>query len=655
MKFLELLDHKKYELNLDDSTYCLSVEIYSDESILFILTQKNVLSNIQYKKEFKYETIIKELYYLKAIYTNIKEVFKFIDNSINKNRCKLVENKEKKKITLLIKILINDEEKESLISLPLEMTANKEIINLLIDEVNFLKKEIKNIKKEIEAKPKNIIEYESINKELIEKQNFLIRQNEEINATINELIILNKDKDNKIKELEQKIDNIIKENDDKIKNLEEKNIQIMNEKNEGNIKGNNKIEKEEENNKIIEEKKENNYILNEEEKNKNIGPQKENNLDIKKELIILDEPKEKNKIIDEKKENNKILDDKKGKKKLIVEKKIKNLKNELGDENNFMGNPENLKYIENITENHSCGGLLSNFDVFKGLHDNVEYIIYNNKLNFNLEIMRIKDKFLIKSLEGHKSRTTVIKYYKKNNKEDYILSCDSGEDENHIKRVIIWDIQDNFLKKIIIKEEEYTGKIFDSLILFDILKKNYILISSGNPEFSKLYEFEKEYSFINYMGETNRAGTTFIIHWENNKHYIIEFLSNIILIYNMLDYELYASFKVITQYKSGYIFNNQYLFAISEKSSIRIWDLINKNLFMGFEHESTAGFDIIPWNDNFTLFSTNLYIYILNNEDYTTKKIKGKIKGMKKLIIDNLGECLVGSDKFGNIQLYKIN
>ena len=140
----ELLDHKKYELNLDDSTYCLSVEIYSDESILFILTQKNVLSNIQYKKEFKYETIIKELYYLKAIYTNIKEVFKFIDNSINKNRCKLVENKEKKKITLLIKILINDEEKESLISLPLEMTANKEIINLLIDEVNFLKKEYKN-------------------------------------------------------------------------------------------------------------------------------------------------------------------------------------------------------------------------------------------------------------------------------------------------------------------------------------------------------------------------------------------------------------------------------------------------------------------------------------------------------------------------------
>ena len=50
---------------------------------------------------------------------------------------------KQKKITLSIKILINDEEKESIISLPLEMTANKEILNLLIEEVNFLKKEYK--------------------------------------------------------------------------------------------------------------------------------------------------------------------------------------------------------------------------------------------------------------------------------------------------------------------------------------------------------------------------------------------------------------------------------------------------------------------------------------------------------------------------------
>ena len=52
--------------------------------------------------------------------------------------------------------------------------------------------------------------------------------------------------------------------------------------------------------------------------------------------------------------------------------------------------------------------------------------------------MRIKDIFLIKSLEGHKNRTTVIKYYKKNNKEDYILSCDLVEDVEHIKVLSFW-------------------------------------------------------------------------------------------------------------------------------------------------------------------------------------------------------------------------
>ena len=88
----------------------------------------------------------------------------------------------------------------------------------------------------------------------------------------------------------------------------------------------------------------------------------------------------------------------------------------------------------------------------------------------------------------------------------------------------------------------------------------------------------------------------------------------------MLDYELYAFFKDNVQYKSGYIFNNRYLFAISEKNSIRIWDLINKNLFMGFEHESAAGFDIIPYNDNFTLFSTNLYIYIFDIFGFITHR-----------------------------------
>ena len=75
----------------------------------------------------------------------------------------------------------------------------------------------------------------------------------------------------------------------------------------------------------------------------------------------------------------------------------------------FKGDPCNLKYIEDIANNNSCVGLLFNFEIFKGLKDNIEYIIYNNKSNYNIEIMRINNKTIINSLKGHYIRTTIIK------------------------------------------------------------------------------------------------------------------------------------------------------------------------------------------------------------------------------------------------------
>lgn len=81
----ELIKHNNYELNTENGTYILLIEIYSDDTILFKLNQTNVLTNIQYKKEFKYEVMINNiLYSLKAIYPDISKVFEFIDSSIKK-------------------------------------------------------------------------------------------------------------------------------------------------------------------------------------------------------------------------------------------------------------------------------------------------------------------------------------------------------------------------------------------------------------------------------------------------------------------------------------------------------------------------------------------------------------------------------------------
>ena len=65
------------------------------------------------------------------------------------------------------------------------------------------------------------------------------------------------------------------------------------------------------------------------------------------------------------------------------------------NEIDFKENPQNLKFKFQLTNNRTDAGLLRNFDVFIGLKDKIEYIIYNNKNNYNLDIIRIKDKSII--------------------------------------------------------------------------------------------------------------------------------------------------------------------------------------------------------------------------------------------------------------------
>ena len=92
--------------------------------------------------------------------------------------------------------------------------------------------------------------------------------------------------------------------------------------------------------------------------------------------------------------------------------------------------------------------------------------------------MRIKDKKIITSLKGHNAKTTVIRYYLKDNKEEYILTCDAD------KLVIIWDLQNNYKKYII--QSKYKGSIGDALLLFNIFNNNNILLSSYNINYLNL-------------------------------------------------------------------------------------------------------------------------------------------------------------------------
>jgi len=329
------------------------------------------------------------------------------------------------------------------------------------------------------------------------------------------------------------------------------------------------------------------------------------------------------------------------------------------DEINFNSDPQNLNFYEYLTNNHSNKALMSNFEVFIGLKDNLEYLVYNNKSNFNLEVMLIKDKKIKNSLVGHKNDTSVIKYIKKNKDEDYLLSCDKN------KLIIIWDIQNNFNKKYNI-QESYSGDINDAHILFNINDKDYILLSSGRiGEYSKLYEFKENTPYIKDIYNTNNNNTYLAIPWlYKGKYYIIELCDCEININNLFEKECYASLNVEPEgsHYSGYIYNDNYL-CVSDyfNSSIRIWDLVNKIIYKEIKYTGSYGSDIIHWNNIYSIIACGggfvvidvlkekmLKMILLDNK-------KHELGSLKKIKINGVGECLICSDRSNNIRLFKIN
>ena len=331
--------------------------------------------------------------------------------------------------------------------------------------------------------------------------------------------------------------------------------------------------------------------------------------------------------------------------------KPKEEKHILMNEIDFKENPQNLKFKYQLTNNRADSGLLSNFDVFIGLKDKIEYIIYNNKNNYNLDIMRINDQSIITSLKGHKIPTTVIRYYLKNNNEDYILSCDRN------KLVIIWDIQ-------YIIQSDYSGYIWDALLLFNYNNKDYILLSSGKEnEYSKLYEFKDKTPFVKNIYETNKNETRYMIPWlYNNKYYIIECCWNKISINNIFEDENYSNLSKEPEgdHYCGYIYNNNYL-CVSDGNNnyIRIWDLVNKSIYKQINYDASCGCEIIPWNNKYTIIGCDgCFVIIDIEEEKMIKKINSNkakyLCGLKKIKMNNLGECLIGSGDGNIIELFSI-
>ena len=275
--------------------------------------------------------------------------------------------------------------------------------------------------------------------------------------------------------------------------------------------------------------------------------------------------------------------------------------------------------------------------------------------------MRIEDKTIITSLKGHSKHVIVIRYYIKDNKEEYILSSDVN------KLVIIWDIHDFFNKKYAI-QTKYSNYIYDALLLFNISNCDYILLSNyAENEYSKLYEFKDNTPFVRNIHGTNQHNTYYMIPWlHKNKYYIIECGNSIISINNLFEDETYSNLKMDPEgsHYCAYLYKDNFL-CVSDYSNcfIRIWDLLNKVIYKQINYESsisTCSYEIIPWNDNYAIFGCDSgWIVIINIEEgKIVKKMQlkgsGEIRGIKKIKLRQSGECLICSDSESNIKLLSI-
>ena len=235
---------------------------------------------------------------------------------------------------------------------------------------------------------------------------------------------------------------------------------------------------------------------------------------------IISQLKEKNNQLEEKLEKiEKRMNEIENLNKLLIVEKMKDLNNvsekrkkEIDEKLNhkFTKNPQNLKYKMDICSTNDYFGRNDIFEVFISVKDLKSYLISKNT-NYNLDIYSLESNTLIKSIKHHTNRITMICYFlnEKTNRE-YLVTADEN------KMVTLWDIHNDFNIIYDIKTG-YSGKIYSSLLVFNIEDKNYLLASTnGTNDYIKIYNIDSGV-FIDKINKSINNYTYYLLYWFNKK------------------------------------------------------------------------------------------------------------------------------------------
>ena len=380
------------------------------------------------------------------------------------------------------------------------------------------------------------------------------------------------------------------------------------------------------------------------EMKKNIESLKKETIEIKK---LLGLPKIENEKL---KDNSKILIENNEKiKNNQIEKHKDNYENKESENKqiNEIKNysiPLKFKFIEEITRNIKIEniGIVYPFNIIK---ENAQYLaithvkLINEQMNKDGSYSLYTDKIYIMILANMENKIIKeininsiqiqiidIKYHSYD-KEEYLYITGLLYMKNII-RIIAFDIRNNYNEKIIIDINDYID-CNNALLLFDIFKKNYILVSYKKDKSSKLYDYQKNDSFIKNIHGTNNYETKVMIPWYyKDKFYIIDICSEKIIINNLLEDKSYAELKLrgIIDYQNGFLSEDKYLYAYyNDKYSdkIIIWDLINKNMIKNIEVIYKIR-SMLLWDSNYAIilvYDGDKLLYSLDIKKQTIERL----------------------------------
>ena len=709
--------------NIIKENYIYQLNIETNENkIIFTINLLSNTNNYYYTTKININELFEKLGLNSNKFTDSKKVLNIFNQFYLNNKIS-IEQKNDNSIYLIIYYTILYEQNKLELKLDKGKITIEDKLNILYNQIKFLtnkiksKDEIKNNTNEINELNISINEKEKQLKNLIEEKDNIIDEisnkllNQEkiikkLNSNYNIIII------NKIDEIE----NNIKINFDKYKQEinDIKNILINDINNQLNLQ-NNIIKKFINNSKNISFNEEINSLeeslnIHQEEikkkiKIKNIKKEEssissktysENNTNEKK--LIKEILKEMNSRINQ--TNIKIEENKKqtieknsydqsssikfnvpeniNSEKILTESDFEIQENTLNYINyqdkinyRFKRNPKDLKFKLNITYTNTNWGANDIFEVFLCFKDNIEYLISPNYINYNLEIYSLLKFKLISSLEGHKNRITLIRYFidNKNNNKEYLLSADSN------KVLIIWDVTNNNNIKFIISTQ-YGATLYSSLLFFAYnTNSNYIITSTWNTSEEPVYSATKIFSlnngeYIKYIKNTNNEKIYYLLPWynkQNNKYYIVQFAYKKIIIYNFIEDELYSELVDKKEYYhySGFIYtknNIDFLGSSASNGYIKIWNLYEKKLYKFINTDNCCLFHIINWNDNYIIvadYSNKSFKIIDLYSGQIIKDFNGyhsdAVKCIKKIFHPVYGECLLSSGEDKTIKFWVMN